>query len=101
MKFLIILITLISLISCGIDIEHEIPDTKQTVVFGPDFEGAAAFCDERYEDAMEAEECFQNYVNYLSVDANISTDNIQSYCESQFEDQLDIDECIANFTGGL
>ena len=96
MKNLILIATLLLFASCGADIDvsdsqHELK-APEGITFGPDFEGAAAFCDERYGvDTDESEDCFQDYRNYFSAEVVLNLDSIVNYCEGNYDTEEEIE----------
>ena len=104
MKYLLITLLLV-LVGCGkqthtveIEASEEFPtveiegpediviEAPEDIVVGPDFEGAAAFCDNRYlpDNETEAEACFQDYRNYFDVEIGLDLDAIASFCENTY-----------------
>lgn len=93
---LILMFIIINLLSsCGSKIEVEgVDDVKTESKIGPDFEGAANFCDTRYGKlTQEAEACFEDYRNYFKINIELSFNEITDFCEEQFTNQSDIDIC--------
>lgn len=99
MKFISILAFTLFIFSCGVELE--IPETNQNVSFGPDFEGAAEFCDERYENEIEAEKCFNDYREYLSITIGLDLSDIFEYCESHNNTEEEIITCEEQLTSIL
>lgn len=89
------LILLTLLVSCGkIRVETNVP--KQ-VTFGPNFEQAAKFCDERYgQSTIEAEDCFKDYRTFLSPKVTLDLASIQTFCKGSYSTPEDIKGCEAD-----
>ena len=98
-KYISILTFLFFIFSCGVKLD--LNDTKQNVVFGPDFEGAARFCEERYENEVDAEKCFTDYREYLNLTVGLDLTEIINYCESHYSTPEDIIGCEDQLTALL
>lgn len=80
----------VSLKVSGLD---QVPDSFE---FGPDFERAAKFCDDRYlPDVEAAEACFEDYRNYFRLEISFDLESVVSFCEAEYGEQTDSSsECI-------
>lgn len=84
------ILILFLLVSCG-KVDHNVKtkDVGGTVSFGPNFQAAAQFCDERYgTKTEEAERCFKDYREFYKVKIDVET-----FCESQYTNEQDILFC--------
>ena len=60
----------------------------------PNFEQAAAFCDDRYGSmSKEAEECFADFREYFKITVGVDLDSITKYCETKWKDDVSINSC--------
>jgi hypothetical protein len=95
------IILLLNLTSCGVKIkglDNIKPEVNAKV--GPDFEGAANFCDERYGyKTAESEACFEDYRDYFDVEVKLDVLSINKFCEEAYTDQEEIDTCIKDLIG--
>ena len=91
MKLQSILIFLL-LTSCGkVKVTTDLPDQ---VKFGPNFEEASLFCDNRYGyQTVESEACFQDYRTFLSPKITLDLASIRTFCKGSYSDQEEIEEC--------
>lgn len=104
MKNLLILTVLITLVSCG-KLKHEIEGEAKVEVpesrisFEPDFEKAAAFCDERYGVKTEAsEDCFEDFRDYYELEIKVDLDAIEEFC-NKYDTQDEIENCTSELLG--
>ena len=75
-----------------VDVPEKITvDAPEKITYGPDFEGAAAFCDARYEDDVDAESCFQDYRSYMKMEIGFNVDALEKFC-SKYED---VEACVS------
>lgn len=91
MKSLATITLLLVLCSCGkIKLEAQVPDVK----FGPNFEQASAFCDNKYGVGMQAsEECFEDYRKFLSPRVQVDLASISNFCQGSYTTPEDIQGC--------
>ena len=94
MKHLAILILLAS---CGVKVTTDVPNK---VAFGPDFEAAALFCDNKYgAHTIESEECFQDYRTFLSPKISIDLASIESFCKAGYATPEEVAGCQQDLLG--
>jgi len=99
MKQIAILTFLVFIISCGVKLD--VADSNQNVEFGPDFVGAANFCDERYEDDEAAEKCFLDYREYLNLKVGVDLSEIVDYCDANYNTEIEVIACEERLTSLL
>ncbi len=84
--------------SCG-KLKHDVDvkapkdlkiETPTEFTYGPDFDKAAKFCDDRYDNADEAEACFQDYRDYMKIEIGFNVDALETFC-SKYED---VEACV-------
>lgn len=97
--------------SCGFDLDikadplvisaPDIKDAKITVdmptdiKLGPDFEGVAKFCDDKYLPDLEASEaCFRDYRDFYQIKVGLDLDAIIDFCGANYDDAVSTEECI-------
>jgi hypothetical protein len=82
-----------------IDAEAEII-APESLEFGPDFEKASEFCDNRYGPGTdESEACFQDYRNYYSIQLGLDLEALVDFCEERAVG--DVEACIEDLTNIL
>ncbi len=95
MKYLLLLL----IVSCGkikvettpVKVETNLP---KSIGFGPDFQKAADFCDERYgKDTTESEDCFKDYRTFLSPKIAFDLANLDSFCNGRYTAIDDVKSC--------
>lgn len=92
------------LVSCGVNVnvKQKTPIKAEPITFGPDFEGAAAFCDERYGDnTEEAEACFIDYREYFKINLGIDTKSIEKFCNDSYTTEEAREQCITDLTDAI
>ena len=91
MKYLIILFSILA-IGCGkVKVQTDLPDK---VHFGPDFEQASLFCDNKYGvGTPQSEDCFQDYRTFLSPKISIDLASIQTFCKGSYSSVDEIAQC--------
>lgn len=88
------------LVGCSVQVKG-IPDQTNSQ-FGPDFAGAAAFCDSRYgTKSPAAEACFEDYRDYLKVRVYLDLSELQDYCNKAYQNPDDRAGCVNDLTALL
>lgn len=85
------LMLLLLLCSCGkVKLEAQVPDVK----FGPNFEQASAFCDNKYGvGTVASEECFEDYRKFLSPRIEVDLASISNFCKGSYSTPEEVKEC--------
>jgi hypothetical protein len=88
-------ILLVLLASCGIKHDVKVKGVDGAKFkFGPDFEAAAAFCDNRYGYlTKESEDCFNDYRSYTSVKVELDLSGIEEFCNKVYTDPDQVTGC--------
>ena len=83
--------------SCGID--HEIKGLEDTKIdIGPDYEGMARFCDNRYGfKTEEAEACFYDLRTYYNIEFSFNFDLAVKFCKNNPDCVADLIEWFNNY----
>lgn len=91
MKSLAVLTLLLLLTSCGkIKVEAQVPDVK----FGPNFEQASLFCDNKYGvGTVASEDCFEDYRKFFSPRIELDLASISNFCKGNYSTPEEIKEC--------
>lgn len=86
------LLVLFIMVSCGkIIVDTNIPDN---ITFGPDFQKAIEFCDNRYGiNSEESEECFNDYRLFLSPRIQLDLASINTFCKGRYTTEEEIAAC--------
>ena len=93
-KNIIMLSFIFILCSCGKIKVETTPIKTEPVTFGPDFQKAAEFCDQRYGvGSVESEDCFQDYRRFLSPKIQFDLSSITSFCKDRYTVEGDIVGC--------
>lgn len=91
MKSLATLTLLLLLTSCGkIKVEAQVPDVK----FGPNFEQASLFCDNKYGvGTVASEDCFEDYRKFFSPRIELDLASISNFCKGSYTTVEEIQAC--------
>lgn len=96
MKRLLLLLPLITLMSCGVDVEGIPEDTNHEVTLNDGYIDLHNFCDSKYGQLTpESEQCIDDGLGYknLELELGLGTD-LELFCESTD----DIQSCIEDIT---
>ena len=79
---------------CGFTLRHS---GNVQADIGPDFVGAAKFCDDRYgAGTAEAESCFQDYRDYTKIRVVLDIQAIQDFCNKNYTDSVAQAKCVSD-----
>lgn len=96
MKRLLLLLPLVTLMSCGVDVEGIPEETDHEVTLNDGYIDLHNFCDSKYGQLTpESEQCINDGLGYKNLELELGLDaDLDTYCESKD----DIESCIDDIT---